>query len=254
MKKASVKRNQKPFKIIKTSDWHAPFQDDKVLNIILQFAIEVQPDIIIFDELHDFFKISKFEKDLRRKENLQDEIDIVNDWLAKFRKALPKARFILLNSNHLARLHKYILNHAPELSCLRQANLHNLPALLELEKNKVEFMPYFVYKNVLYKHGDVVAKNSGQTAVKEFLKEISSGQSGHTHRLSLVFITKRIGEFFWAESGCGCLNMDYVKDTSGDNGDWQRGFLYTEYYPDGTVVTPMHIKDHKLHYNGITIK
>jgi len=215
--KVSVSKNKKE-KVVVLSDWHVPFEDKKIIELELAFCKEEQPDIIIFHELHDFYPISSFEKNPERLDDLQREIDLVNVYLERFRKACPKSRFILLDSNHLDRLRKFIWKMAPAFNGVRALKIQNL---LELSKFKVEFKKEFMYHSVLFKHGNIVRKFSSYTAKGEWEKEGTSGCSGHTHRLGIFFHTDRSGSHVWVETGCGCqLDAEYINGIA----NWQHGF------------------------------
>lgn len=227
-----VKKNKKE-KVVSLTDWHSPFMDDRVVNLHLAFCKEEQPEIIILHELHDFYAVSKYDKDPSRLHNLQDEIDIVNGYLRKLREYCPNSRMILLNSNHLDRLRKYLWSRAPELHSLRALKLEKL---LELDKLKIEFREYFYYKKVLFKHGNVVRKFSGYSARGEFEKEGTSGVSGHTHRLSTYFHRSRGGTYVWVESGCACkLDAEYIEGIA----NWQHGFSVISFDEKGNHFHPI---------------
>lgn len=213
----NMKRNKK-IKLVVLSDWHVPFEDKQVVKLELEYCKVEQPDIIVMHELHDFYAVSKFSKDPARKFNLQDEIDQVNVYMKKMRELCPNARLILLKSNHLDRLRKYIWNVAPELSGLRCMKINEL---LELKKYGIEYKDSFSFKKVLFKHGDIVRKFSCYTSKGEFDREGCSGSSGHTHRLGIYFIRLRGGEYVWVETGCACKRDPHYIDGITN---WQHGF------------------------------
>jgi len=222
-------------RVVSLTDWHVPFHDVTALNLALDFCEYVQPQIIVIHEAHDFYALSSFDKDPKRLSNLQEEIDTVTMYLGLLRRYCPKARIILLNSNHLDRLRRYLWKQAPALSSLRSLEIENL---LELKQHKIEYMEDFEYKGVLYKHGDVVRKFSGYTGKAEFEREGMSGVTGHTHRLCAYYSTKRSGKYVWVESGCLCdLNPEYIKGVA----NWQTGFSMvtyekTHYYAEAIPV------------------
>lgn len=217
---------EKRFNIISLTDWHVPYEDKNALNLAFNFCGEIQPDIIIVHELHDFYTLSRFHKDPTRKEHLQVEIDLVNKYLKDLRRKCPKSRIILLQSNHLERLRKYLWSVAPALAGLRSLRVE---ALLELKKLDIEYKPDFLFRGVLFKHGNIVRQDSSYTAKGEFLKEGCSGVSGHTHRLGLYYVTKRGGKFVWVESGCLCkTKAEYVEGTA----NWQNGISLVSFKQD----------------------
>jgi len=212
-----IKNINKNFNVVSLTDWHIPFESPEAINTAFKFCQQIKADIIIIHEAHDFYSLSRFDKDPNRVHSLQEEIDKVNIYFSKLRKTCPKSRIILLNSNHLARLQKYLWSQAPALSSLRSLEIENL---LDLKNNNIEYKEDFVFRKFLFKHGSVVRQDSGYTCKAEFLKEGMSGASGHTHRLGQYFATKRGGSYTWLESGCLCkLNPEYVKGTA----NWQQG-------------------------------
>ncbi len=206
------------YDIVSLTDWHVPFHDPKAIEAAFGFVERIQPQVIVTHELHDFYALSRFDKDPGRIDSLQGEIDMVTGYLAQLRKLCPDSRILLLQSNHMARLKRYLWRNAPALSSLRSLQL---PALLQLQENGVEFMNYFQHQGVLFKHGTIVRKESGMTARAELAKEGVAGVSGHTHRLGQVYKRLRGGAYTWIESGCLCqLDPEYIDGTA----DWQQGF------------------------------
>jgi len=204
---------------VSLTDWHVPYEDEVALALAFQFCADLQPGKIIIHEAHDFYSVSKFDKDPERINGLQDELDKVFIYLKKLRGLCPKAEIIFLNSNHLMRLKKFLWRKAPELCSLRSLELISL---LRLKQLNIEFKENYEYRGVLFKHGSVARKHSAYTARAEFDKELTSGVSGHTHRLGQYYTRKRGGYFSWIECGCLCdLSPEYAE---GEVMDWQQGF------------------------------
>jgi hypothetical protein len=246
--KMKVSKLRNKIKVVSLTDWHVPYEDPVVIQLEIDWCEAEQPEIIITHELHDFYELSKFDKDPARTHNLQDEIDKVNEYMAKLRKVCPKSRIILLNSNHLNRLKKYLWRVAPALNSLRSLKIETL---LELKKYNIEYKDVFMFRGVLFKHGDLVRKFSSYTAKGEFEKESVSGSSGHTHRLGAYFHTVRGGAHVWLESGCGCkLNPEYVTGIP----NWQNGFSLFCFEPKGNHFYPtvIPIIDHQIFWGNKT--
>ena len=240
----------KRIKVVSLTDWHVPYEDQKVVNLMIDWCRSEQPEIIVLHEVHDFYELSKFDKDPERQFNLQDEIDKVNIYMATLRKACPKSRIILLNSNHLDRLRRFLWREAPALNSLRALNLEKL---LELSKFNIEFKEHFMFKGVLFKHGDLVRKFSSYTAKGEFEKENVSGSSGHTHRLGLYFHTVRGGAHVWMECGCACkLTPEYISGIP----NWQNGFGLFSFEEKGKHFYPtvIPIINHQLTWGSKTFR
>jgi len=234
--------------LVRLNDLHIPFHDEKVVELQLKFCKELQPEIIIIDEWHDFYVVSKYDTNPKRHHALQEEIDIAEKYLARLRKYCPKARIILLDSNHLDRLRKYLWSMARALSSLKALEIEEL---LNLRKYNVEFKSDFTYKGVFYKHGTVVRKFSAYTAKGEFEKENMSGVSGHTHRLGLYFHTLRSGQYWWMESGCACkLDAEYIEGVA----NWQQGFSAVKYLNDKPYPVLIPTKDYQIIWGDKVIK
>lgn len=205
------------FNVVTVCDWHVPFESPSALAAAFAFCAKVQPQIIIIHETHDFYSLSRFSKDPKRIDSLQEELDRVSAYLHILRRECPNSRMILLRSNHLDRLKRYLWNHAPALSSLRALKVEEL---LCLDDHMIEYMDAFIYKNFLFKHGDLVSVGAGMTARRELAREGMSGASGHTHRLGQIYKRNRSGEYTWIESGCLCdLEPEWINGTA----DWNQG-------------------------------
>ena len=130
--------------IVKLSDFHVPYQDDKAISVALKLTKHVKPKIVVIDEVIDFYSLSKFDKDPARKTCLQSDLDKTFNVLSKIRKALPKTRIVMVEGNHDKRLKKYLYSKAEELSelnCLQfekllgldNVRLYSLQVLFDLK-------------------------------------------------------------------------------------------------------------------------
>lgn len=227
------------YNIVKLNDWHIPFHDHVAITAAFQFCQRIQPNVIVIDEVHDFYQLSRFNKDPNRKDSLQDELDTASAYMSDLRRRCPQSRIIMLQSNHLDRLRKYLWREANGLASLRSLKLE---ALLCLEPLGVELKNVHTERDYLWKHGDIVRKHAGYTARAEFEREGMSGASGHTHRIGAHYITRRGGEYMWMECGCLCLlDAEYIDGIA----NWQQGIGLTSFEPDGNhyFATPLPIID-----------
>lgn len=236
--------------IVGLHDWHIPYHDEKALSCAFAFCERVQPKIIILHECHDFYPLSRFNKDPARND-LQYEIDLTNEKLKDLRKRCPKSKMILLKSNHTDRLQRYLWSEAKALSSLKAMKVEQLLGLAELE---IEYRPNFVYKHFLWKHGSIVRQDSAYTAKAEFIREGMSGTSGHTHRLGAHYRTVRGGSYVWIEGGCLCdLQPEYMHD---DVANWQHGISTVQFEKEGNqfIAMPIPIIDGSMLWGGEMIK
>jgi predicted phosphodiesterase len=212
-------RKPKYNRMIILNDLHAPFYDRDAFKAVLSFSKWYKPEYIILNgDITDFYQISKFDKDPKRINEFQDDVDCTIDLLTQIRKANPNAGIIYNEGNHEERLIKFKWN-IPQVNSLRCMEFENLMNLKEL---KIQYeQSHTPFKKTIIKHGDIVRKESCYTARGEFDKVGISGVSGHTHRLGVYFKTKLSGEYMWLENGCLCdLKPEYIKGTP----NWQHGF------------------------------
>ena len=227
--------------VVKLGDLHVPFEDKKAVGIAFDFCKDMRPDIIVTDEWHDFYSISRFSKDPNRITSLQKDLDLTESYFAVLRDKCPNSRIIHVESNHMKRLKKFIRNKAPELDCLRALRIDNL---IDFKRYDIEYIDFFIYKDVLYKHGNRIHKYSGYTAKNEYEDEGMSGASNHSHRIGLHCRTKRGGVYDWMECGCLCdLHAEYME---GKTADWQHGFGLVLYDNDDYILHPMRMKNYRI--------
>lgn len=132
-------------------------------------------------------------------------------------------------------------------------NALKLEKLLELKEFGIEYMNDYSYEGFLFKHGDIIRKDSGMTARTELAKEGVSGCSGHTHRLGVHYKTLRGGHYVWIESGCLCkLNPEYIEGTA----DWQQGISMVSFKPnsDHFIAQVYPIINYEILYGNTIIK
>lgn len=217
-------------------DSHFPHQDESALAIVQAIAEDTQPDFLVHvGDLLDCYSLSRYDKDPKRKETLQDEIDQARMHLATMRLASPKSRFLLLEGNHEDRLRRTLWNLDGPASVLASLTAFNKamswPALLGTEEMGVEFIPaneqtkQTHLPKFILKHGTVVRPTSGATAAGEWKKYSKSGASGHTHRLGQFYHRDQNGNHVWVETGCTCsITPDYTLDP-----DWQQGAVFMSF-------------------------
>ena len=203
--------------VLKISDFHIPFHDERAVKVAFSFAKFLKPIIIVLDEVLDFYQLSRFDKMPKRVLEFDQDIEQTRDTLALLRKACPASRIVMVRSNHDQRLERYTKAH-PELSSLPH---FTVPALLALKRFGISYMPSFKFRDVLFKHGSIIRKHSGYTAKAEFEREGCSGASGHSHRLGIYFVSLSGGKYCWMEGGCVCQTKDveYIAGTA----NWQQG-------------------------------
>jgi len=203
------------------SDVHVPFQDQCVCRMVLEFIREHRPGTVhLLGDIGDFHSISRFEKDPSRREDLQQDLDATRDFLREVRDAAPAARLIYSEGNHEFRLRKYLRTEAKALALLRALHLETL---LDFKTLKIRYQPQdrpYRVGSLLFTHGQIARKWSGNSARGNFERFGCCVISGHTHGLG-AFYHRDINDTYAAwENGCLCsLNPEYVTAP-----DWQHGW------------------------------
>lgn len=242
-------KKERGINIISLNDLHVPFQDPKAVKIAFNFCQLLQPEYIIMHEWNDFYAISKFDKDPKRISSLQDELDEVYEHLVVLKKLCPKSKLIMIDSNHTDRLKKYLWSQAPGLESLRSLKL---PELLRLKELGIMHSPYWLFRDFMFKHGDIIRELSSYTARGELEREGTSGASGHTHRLGAHYTTKRGGEYVWIEGGCLCSkDAEYISGVA----NWQHGLTHVKFKKDSPhfIANALPIVDYELMFGDLII-
>lgn len=215
----------RPISVGLIPDAHIPFHSEKRLRELLD-RIRGCDKIVIMGDLIDAYSVSSFDKDPRRKERMPEEFAEARKWLHIIRDENPHAEIHFLRGNHEARWDRYLFRQAPALVGLRGLSLQEQ---LDLDSLDIKYHgdDGFMLNGVRLKHGQLVRTKSGATAHAELDAHGTSGASGHTHRMSMVWSTNREGErSFWLECGhvCDETKADYCTSPNWQAGSWMLHF------------------------------
>lgn len=101
-------------------------------------------------------------------------------------------------------------------------------------------------------HGLSLSKNAPEKNIQEYM---SSGASGHSHRLHPYYRTNRKAPYLWIELGHTRIGEQVEYFPTGKIPDWQQGFAVVNFYTDGDKVRfypeIVNIIEGKCFYNGI---
>ena len=203
------------------SDVHLPFSQPVATQMVVDFIRELKPGRIhLLGDILDAQSVSRFDKDPVRKENLQDELDSVRDWLTALRDAAPRAKIIYSEGNHEFRIRKYLMSEAKALAGLRALTLEKL---LDFKTLRIKFQPQdrpYRIGHLLFTHGQLISRWSAMSAKRHYERFGCCTIHGHTHRLGAFYHTDISDTFAAFENGClSTLTPDYVTAP-----DWQNGF------------------------------
>jgi UDP-2,3-diacylglucosamine pyrophosphatase LpxH len=233
------------------NDQHVPFQDKKINKLVFDFITDFKPDIIdILGDLVDFWQISSFDKDPKRKGSIQSDIDQTHEYLKELRDIAPQAEIEVHAGNHTDRLRKYIWRQAEELNSLRSMNLGFLLGLEELKISLLDKAEDYRRRgDLILTHGTMVSSDAGMTARRMLKRYGLSVMMGHTHRGGSTYVTDMLGTRGAWENFCLC-NMNLATEWRMGMANWQTGFSYIYYYPDRFEVHQVPIIKGKFTVEG----
>jgi predicted phosphodiesterase len=197
------------------SDLHFPYQDNKAIELALNYGIEKKVNCILINgDLLDFATISRHEKDWRARTVFQ-EFEAARSFLFTLRKVFPKAKIVFKLGNHDERWEKWLYVKAPELFDDPE---YRLEVRLKLGELKIETVsdkrPIRIGKlTVLHGH-ELAGGGAGgvNPARATFLKTMDSTLVSHYHKTSSHVETSMTGSVISVDSiGCLCgLNPLYL--------------------------------------------
>jgi hypothetical protein len=214
--------------LMQVNDAHFPFQHKPSVQASLDALEIVKPDTLMTgSDLIDFYALSKYDKNPKRQNSLQDDLDSAQDFLEQQRKLVgPQCKIHYLEGNHEARLKKYLKRNAKALANLRALRLGELLDTGSLDVHLHTYGKLIKVGDVYYTHGTTHSAGGGNTA-RSHIKRIGGSVSvGHCHRLSVVHERKDTGFFTGFEGGCLCrFDQEYVlEDWAISRMDWQHAF------------------------------
>lgn len=248
-----------------------PFHDEVALDVATQIVASERPDdVVMLGDFLDFPMFGRYRQEPAFAQTAQPALERGHELLATLRELARRIR--VLEGNHDARLHNYILDNALAAAGLRRAKaapaswpVLSVPYLLRLEELGVEYVggypsgATYLNDNLACVHGSVVGP-PGQTAGKVVQQELVSTIHGHIHRHETAYKTRnsrgRAKTVVAHSPGCLCRVDGAVpsqkSSTSLRTGkpsrhfeDWQQGLTVVRYQPDGDqkfVLEPVFIQ------------
>jgi hypothetical protein len=124
--------------ILFINDIHLPYHSLTALNIALKYGFDKKVNTIFINgDLIDFYAISRFQKD-PRKRDLSNEIKTTRDFLSILRKIFPLAKIFYKLGNHDVRWEHYLIEKCPDLLGLSEFNLESI---LKLADHDITMIP-----------------------------------------------------------------------------------------------------------------
>jgi predicted phosphodiesterase len=231
-------------KVVVVPDLHCPYEDKKSVKAVLNYIKDQKPDRVVFiGDAIDMYSVSRFDRNPKRANRLQYELDRTIGVLEQFRLAAPKAKMTYIEGNHEDRMKRYLWKH-PELHDLRCLELSEL---LDLDRLDIGYVNEWYWKDtLLVTHGKRVNKYAARAELDD---HGVSGVSGHTHKVQSHCKTDYKGVKVWHSIGhlCDAAQAEYVS-----NPDWQQalGILHLARKGKRFYAEVIPIVDHKFVYGG----
>jgi len=169
-------------------DVHVPYEHELAWRCFLAVARSWRPDhLVVLGDFADFYQVSQYPKDPKRRLTFEDEIAAVNRELAKLH-ALNAPHVIFCEGNHETRLSRYVAEKAPAFG-----GIVDIRALVDT--HGWEWVPYGHHASIgkLNFTHDVGA--SGVNAARQSVEAFGGNVVfGHTHRASSHYISTVHGD------------------------------------------------------------
>lgn len=217
------------------ADFHLPYHDIEAITAMIKFTKEHKPQTIIIDgDFFDFYQLSRFVKDPRKKD-IAGELETGKKILDILDKEF-NAHIYFKPANHEARMERYLKVKAPELLGLAEFELQNL---LEFGRRGIELVDserIVKLGKLSIVHGEEFqSRATGQVnpARTLFLKTKKSAICAHSHITSEHSETDIDGKPIATWSiGCLCgLWPEWARINK-----WNHGFAVIETDDDGGFV------------------
>lgn len=216
-------------KALVISDIHIPYHDDEALEVALHAAEAAKVDtIVLLGDVLDFYRISHFSKDPRRK-SVNVEMEEGRGFLSELRARFPKARIVFYRGNHEMRLEKYICENAPELIDILEGLMQSRLGLHELN---IEYVTEPFRSGKLWMmHGHEKPGGFAAEHIPNVMWKYVHDNClvGHYHRRQEKIFKKISGERFWV-GALGYLGgpQDYAPLNQ-----WSQGYAIIDFDNSG---------------------
>ena len=205
------------------SDLHIPYHSNNAIAIAFeQFLIDKVDSILLNGDIIDFYQLSSFMKD-PRKRSVKYELDSVREFLLSLKKTFSKAKIFFKKGNHETRYEKYLTLKAPELLGNTEFELEFLLKLHELNIDIIDDKTYIKAGGLSIFHGHELKMKSitVNPARTLYLKAKLSALCSHLHAVSQHSGRRIDGHII------GCWSTGHLAEESPDYApynEWSHGF------------------------------
>jgi len=223
--------------ILWLSDIHIPNQNNKAIELAVNYGIEKKVDCIILGgDIMDNTPFTSHDAPPPSPDDVRDFFEMTQQFLEWLRSKFPKAHIIWIEGNHCNWLMRWLMKKAP---ILFNDPYYHLPQRLDLKKYNIDFFnqEYILQIGKLNaSHGHTIVRGvfaPVNAARGAFMKTKSNYIIGHVHTTSSHLETNIKGE----QIGCwsvGCLcqlspsydphntkhNLGFARIIVGDKGEF----------------------------------
>lgn len=241
-------------RIVFVGDQQAPKHDRRLHGLFCEWLEYNKPDEgVMMGDSGDFSQLSKYPDNPEWDEAVQVCLDETYMVKREYVQASESTEWVMLEGNHDARMRDAILAKMPRIYGVRRAlvpgqkeelPVMSIPYLLRLDELGIKYITpdgeyeqaaHKVCQNLAARHGWLVRKGAGASALATLETLGHSIVIGHVHRQSIVHktihdIDGNPGVIAAMETGCMCTSdgLGYTV-----NPDWQQGFGTATVWPDG---------------------
>jgi len=251
-KKKEYSNNQDFEKAVIMACLHAPYHDEKLFKIFIQFLKYFKPDyIFMLGDMNDWYSLSSFSKNPKRLNSLSNELNCIRNLLKEICRVSPTSKKKLTIGNHEKRLRRYLWSN-PEIASLEEEYL-NIPQLLKLKDYGIAYSEKgFDYHGIYLAHGHRLSKYSAYSAKLAMDDNTCNLIQAHSHRggthYKTVWRRGKCKQYVAHEAFCMCnLRPEYI-----DRPNWQQGWVvvYTNPESDYFQIVPVCVVDYKFEFEG----
>ena len=260
------------YRCVVLGDLHIPYQDDRVLRIVLKAVKDMAPDeVVIIGDLLNVGDYSKWKNDLQNLE-WDKEVQEAKKFLKSLAKigmvrrsvGLTPQKTVWMGGNHEGRVSRYLEKYPLAAQLIGKWNWAEQFGLDKLGIKWVpcdrfhEPMPYVPCNGkclLTLMHGALFRKHSAFTAKGHAELLGKSSLTGHCHRGGVYYWTSGVPGHrdlhVAAENFCLC-RLDGSSESRTLIRDWHHGFSIVHIRPrDGWFhIEPVPIVDYKFVVNG----
>jgi len=234
-------------KVLCLYDVHVPYHNVEALTKAIQYGKDKEVNtIFIGGDFLDFYGLSTFEKD-PRKRRFSQELEDGREVLRILRREFPKAYIYYMIGNHEERYERYLRVKAPELLDCSDFKVEVLLRFVDLRIELIDGKRIAKLGKLSLVHGHEFGRqlfSPVNPARGLYMKGKESAICGHHHQTSEHSEPSMSGDLKTTWSvGCLCeLHPDYRPINK-----WNHGFAYIEVDEDGNY----RVHDHKIINNKI---